>query len=255
MLKCLIVDDEMPAREELKYMLSSIDNVSIIGEADNGIRALDIINTLNPDIVFLDVQMPKISGIEVAKKLVQDRKDINIIFITAYENFAVDAFDVNAVDYLLKPISKERLDKAIKRIISLNHDRDKLEYNRLKSIIEDIGINKSKNINRISVYYKNKLIPIEVKDILYVTVEDKSTVIVTKDGKYEINYSLNELTDKLSEQTFFRTHKSYIVNLDMIESIEPWFNSTYNINLKHINQTIPVSRSHIKNFKEKMNIE
>lgn len=255
MLKCLIVDDEMPAREELKYMLKDIDSISILGEASNGIEALDMISRLNPDIVFLDIEMPKISGIEVAKTLIEENKKLNIVFTTAYDNFAVEAFDVNAVDYLLKPISEGRLNKAIKKIISLNGDREKLEYSKLKRIIEDIGENKSKNINRISVYHKNKLIPIEVKDILYVTIEDKSTVIVTQREKHEINYSLNELIEKLSNEKFFRTHKSYIVNLDMIESIEPWFNYTYNINLKYIDKAIPVSRSHIKKFKEKMNIE
>lgn len=255
MLRCLIVDDEIPAREELKYMLKDIENVTIIGEASNGIEALEMINDLDPDIVFLDVQMPKISGIELARKLVQDKKRLNIIFITAYDDFAVEAFDVNAVDYLLKPISKDRLNEAIKRIVSLANDSNEKEYNKLKKMIEDMGDSKHKNINRISVYHGNRLIPIEVKEISYITIEDKSTIIVTSNAKYEINSSLNELIEKLPKDVFFRSHKSYIVNLDMIESIDPWFNYTYNINLKDIKHAIPVSRSKVKDFKDKMNIE
>lgn len=255
MLRCLIVDDEMPAREELKYMLKDIKNIKVIGEASNGIEALDMINKLELDIVFLDVQMPKISGIELARGLIKDKKQINIIFITAYDDFAVEAFDVNAVDYLLKPISKDRLHKAIERIDKRDEGSEEMEYDKIKKMIEGMNRSKSKNIDRISVYHDNKLIPIEVDEILYITIEDKATIIVTSDDKYELNSSLSELMDKLPEDIFFRTHKSYIVNINMIKSIDPWFNYTYNINLKNTEQIVPVSRSHIKKFKAKMNIE
>ncbi len=255
MLTCLIVDDETPAREELKYMLKDIEDIVVLGEASNGVDAIKLIDSLAPDMVFLDIEMPEISGIDVAKMLAEKDKNIDIIFVTAYDNFAVDAFDVNAIDYLLKPISKERLYKAIDRINLLKEERKDIGYHKLKSIIEDIEDKKHKNLNRISVYHNNKLFPIDTKEIIYATIEDKSTIIVTASGKYKLNISLNELIDKMPRDTFFRSHKSYIVNLDMIESIVPWFNYTYNINFKDIKESIPVSRSHIKDFKDKMNIE
>lgn len=253
--RCLIVDDEMPARQELLYILSGIDGVEVVGQASNGIEALELINKLRPDIVFLDIQMPQISGIDVARRLLGEEYKPLIIFITAYDQFAVEAFEVNAIDYLLKPISEERLQKSLEKITSNREDNEKIDYNILNKLIQDIKSNAKTTPQRISLYYKNKLIPIEIKDIIYATIEDKNTVIVSNKGKFEANCTLNELMDRLDSSIFFRTHKSYILNLNYIESIEPWFNSTYNINLKGSKEVIPVSRNYAKEFKEAMNID
>ncbi|NLV89729.1 MAG: response regulator transcription factor [Tissierellia bacterium] len=254
MLKCLIVDDERPAREEILYILKEIGKVEVVGEASHGVEALELIEKLKPDVVFLDIQMPQMSGIEVAKRIVDQGYDLMIIFVTAYDQFAIEAFEVNAIDYLLKPISEDRLKKTIQKIISHKSEREDLSYDKLSRLIEDIRPTKASS-PWISVYYNNKLIPIEIKDIIYATIEDKNTVIITEKGKYGTNYTLNDLMEKLDPQIFFRSHKSYIINLKYIESIEPWFHSTYNINLKSVKDTIPVSRSCSKKFREIMNIE
>lgn len=253
MLRCLVVDDEKPAREEIMYILKQMDEVEVVGEASHGMEALKLIENLNPDVVFLDIQMPQMTGIEVARRLLDKGIELSIIFVTAYDQFALKAFEVNAVDYLLKPIDEDRLKKTIQKIISLKNNREILNYDKLTQLIKDMSLQKSSPW--ISVYHNNRLIPIETKDIIYITVEDKNTAIVTEKGKFETHYTLNELMEKLDPNIFFRSHKSYIVNLKYIESIEPWFNSTYNINLKHIKKVIPVSRSYSKKFKEKMNID
>ncbi len=254
LLRCLIVDDEMPARQELLYILSGIEGVEVAGEASHGIEALELIKKLRPDIVFLDIQMPQMSGIDVARKLLHEDYKPIIIFVTAYDQFAIEAFEVNAIDYLLKPISEERLEKRLENII-FNEDKEKFDYNKLHKLIQNIKTNTHTTPKRLSLYHNNKLIPIEIKDIIYVTIEDKNTIIVSNKGKFETNYTLNDLMEKLDSSNFFRSHKSYIVNLNYIESIEPWFNSTYNINLKNNKEVIPVSRYYSKNFKEIMNIE
>lgn len=254
MLKCLIVDDEQPAREEILYILKEIGSVEVIGEASHGMEALELIEKLKPDVVFLDIQMPQMSGIEVAKKLLDKNYNLMVIFVTAYDQFALEAFEVNAIDYLLKPICEDRLKRTIQKIISMKEDREGLSYDKLSRLIKDMSSTKS-STPWISVYHNNKLIPIETEDIIYATIEDKNTVIFTNKGKFETNYTLNDLMEKLDPHTFFRSHKSYIVNLKYIESIEPWFHSTYNINLKSVKDTIPVSRSCSKKFREIMNIE
>jgi len=254
MLKCLIVDDERPAREEILYLLKEIGDVEVVGEATHGMEALELIEKLKPDVVFLDIQMPQMSGIEVAKRILDKDCELMTIFVTAYDQFALQAFEVNAVDYLLKPICEDRLKKTIQKIISFKNDREGINYDRLRRLINDMSPTKSSS-PWISVYHDNKLIPIETKDIIYATIEDKSTVIITDKGKFEANYTLNDLMEKLDPQIFFRSHKSYIINLKYIESIEPWFHSTYNINLKSVKDTIPVSRSCSKKFREIMNIE
>lgn len=254
MYRCLIVDDEMPARQELIYILRGIEGVEVIGEASHGMEALRLIEELKPHIVFLDIQMPQMSGIEVARRLLYKNENTPIvIFVTAYDQFALEAFEVNAIDYLLKPIREERLEKSLKKIIST--EREKPSKDKLDKLIEYIQLNNKKAPQRISVYHQDRLIPIETKDIIYITTEDRNTIIHSRKGKFETNHTLNELMENLDSTVFFRSHKSYIVNLNYIESIEPWFNSTYNINLKDNDDVIPVSRNYFKEFKKIMNIE
>lgn len=255
MKRCLIVDDETPAREELSYILSDIEGVGVVGQASNGIEALELIRTLSPDIIFLDIQMPQMSGMDVARELLNEINRPKIIFVTAYDQFAIEAFEVNAIDYLLKPISEERLRKRVQEIIEIEENEEVIDYNKLSRLIKDMKSDLKSTPNIISLYHNNKLIPIEIRDIIYATIEDKETIIVTKKGRFQINCTLNKLLERLDSSNFFRTHKSYIVNLNSIESVELWFNSTYNINLKDNKEVIPVSRNYSKDFKQIMNID
>lgn len=253
--RCLIVDDEIPARKELIFILNDIEGVEVVGEASHGREALELNRQLKPDIMFLDIQMPEMTGIDVARILLEEEHKPMVIFVTAYDQFAIEAFEVNAIDYLLKPISEERLKNRLKDINSTKQALGDSNYKRLSKMIQDIKSDMKDLPNIISVYHKNKLLPIEIKDIIYATIEDKNTVIVTDRGKFEINWTLNKLLEKLDSSMFFRSHKSYIVNLNNIASIDPWFNATYNINLKDNKGIVPVSRSYAKAFREIMNIE
>lgn len=255
MIRAIVVDDEVPAREELIYILQNFEDIEIIGQASHGIEALELNRKLKPDLIFLDIQMPKISGIDVARKILQEPNIPLIIFVTAYEEHALEAFEVNAIDYILKPISIERLSKSMNKIIN-NINMGKSDYlGKIDKLIKTLKEREPENPIRISVSDNGKIIPLDTKEIIYATIEDKNTVIFSKKGKFETNYTLGELADKLGKESFFRSHKSYLINLDLIEVIEPWFNSTFNLKLKDIVDKIPVSRSQSKEFKSIMNID
>ncbi len=251
MIRCIIVDDEKPARDELTYLLSSIEDIMVVGEAENGIQAIRKAIEEKPQLVFLDVNMPGINGIDVAKELAALESKPLIVFITAYDSYAVSAFEVSAFDYLLKPVSEERLRNSLDRIRSMVSSREARVLDKLDKLSGELGLSRS---TRIVGYQNGMLFPIELDEILFLTLEEKNTIVVCERGKFQINGTLSELQEKLSDRKFFRSHKSYIVNLDRIDSIEPWFNSTYNIHIKGIDETIPVSRTYAKAFKEAMNI-
>ncbi len=251
MIRCIIVDDEKPARDELTYLLSSIEDIMVVGEAENGIQAIRKAIEEKPQLVFLDVNMPGINGIDVAKELAALESKPLIVFITAYDSYAVSAFEVSAFDYLLKPVSEERLRNSLDRIRSMVSSREARVLDKLDKLSGELGLSRS---TRIVGYQNGMLFPIELDEILFLTLEEKNTIVVCERGKFQINGTLSTLQEKLSDRKFFRSHKSYIVNLDRIDSIEPWFNSTYNIHIKGIDETIPVSRTYAKAFKEAMNI-
>lgn len=255
MIRSIVVDDELPAREELIYILQSFEEIEIVGEASHGIEALELNRKLKPDLIFLDIQMPKISGIDVASKILKESHIPFVVFVTAYEEYALKAFEVNAIDYILKPISIERLSKTVEKIIN-NTNIEKSNYlGKLNKLIQDLRANERETGTKISVSDNGKLIPLDSTEIIYATIENKNTIIFSEKGKFETNYTLGELSGKLNRANFFRCHKSYLVNLDLIEVIEPWFNSTFNLKLKNIKDKIPVSRSQSKEFKNIMNIE
>lgn len=254
MIRSIVVDDELPAREELIYILQSFEEIEIVGEASHGMEALELNRKLKPDLIFLDIQMPKINGIDVAGKILKESHIPFVVFVTAYEEYALQAFEVNAIDYILKPISIERLSKTVEKIIN-NTNIEKSNYlGKLNKLIQDLRVNERETGTKISVSANGKLIPLDSAEIIYATIENKNTIIFSEKGKFETNYTLGELSRKLNRANFFRCHKSYLVNLDLIEVIEPWFNSTFNLKLKNIKDKIPVSRSQSKEFKNIMNI-
>ncbi len=258
MFKCIIVDDEVLARSELKYMLEKYDEIDVVGEAENAIEALKLNEENQVDLMFVDIKMPKISGIELAEILMERKNPPKIVFVTAYDKFAIQAFKVNAIDYLLKPIDDEELDKTIKNKIypfmDNKDNRNDEKYEEIRKILFEID-GRDRNLSKITVNVNEKLIPIDFSEIIYITVEDKETVIRTKENKYTIGFTLSELYEKLKDERFFRSHKSFIVNTNYIDIIEPWFNSTLNLKMKIIEETIPVSRSNVKKFKSIMNVD
>lgn len=255
MIRAIVVDDETPAREELIYILKSFKDIEVIGQGGHGQEALLLNKELNPDLIFLDIDMPGLSGIEVAEELLKDSHRPFIVFVTAYEKYAIDAFEVNAIDYILKPISESRLEKGLKRICKSIDTKEDDYLEKIENLLSSLNKNQEKLPTRISLNHNGTLIPIDVEDIIYASIEDKTTVVYTSKGKFKINSTLNELKDRLNSPKFFRSHRSFLVNLDSIEAIEPWFNCTYNLKLRGTKEMILVSRSQSKEFREIMNIE
>lgn len=253
-MNVIIIDDEKPAREELKYLLSDFDNITVMGEASDGESAVNLIYKLKPDVIFLDIQMPAVTGIEVAEILLNSPDTPYIIFITAYDSYAIKAFELHAVDYLLKPIEKNRLIASVDRVRDLMCST-KNGDSSLSSLKEMIGSFVPKKINSyITVCRDERYYPIPFEQIKYAFCEGGKTVLVTTEGKFTYKNTLQSLEEDMTED-FFRSHKSYIINIRFIEEIEPWFNGAFQIKMKADDHEIPLSRNYAKKFKEILNMD
>ncbi|MEL1136661.1 LytTR family transcriptional regulator DNA-binding domain-containing protein [Desulfitobacterium sp. THU1] len=249
MIHVLIVDDEAPARDELAYLLNGVPEVHIDEMAKNGREALEKIQKLKPEVVFLDIQMPDISGLAVCRELIALLKPDElpfIIFATAYDQHALEAFQVNAIDYVLKPFDEERIHAAIDKVKRLSHPPNPEAYNRILSLLERIP--KSK----LPIEENERIVLLDPDEIIYCTINGRQVLIQTQKNTYTTNYNLAELEHRLG---FLRTHKSYLVNTEKIREIIPWFNGTYNlVMLDDAASTVPVSRTYIKDFRSKIGL-
>ncbi len=254
-MRCIVVDDEMPARDEIIYLLEKIGDVEVVGEASSGIGALELIRKKNPDVVFLDINMSGMDGFDLVNETLKEKINPFFVFVTAYDQYAIKAFEVNAIDYLLKPINKLRLQKTMDRLRTFISNKDsKIEVeNKLNNFIKSFD-NKSK-VNKICVYKNGKYIPLKPKDILFVTTVGRHTIIRTKLGEFTTNLTLSELEEKLTQYNFFRSHRSYLLNLDEVKEIHNWFNGTFQVVLNGVDDVkVAVSRNKASEFKEIMNI-
>jgi DNA-binding LytR/AlgR family response regulator len=243
-LSTLIVDDEAPARERLKRLLTHNNTVEIIGEAEDGKSAVEMIEDWNPDLVLLDIQMPGLDGFEVIKMLT---KTPLIIFVTAYDQYAIQAFEVNAIDYLLKPFTKVRLDRAIEKA---NQELSKKTDFTAKIDALFQTLNKQKRyLERVAVRHEGRIMVTPVTDIDWIGAEEGTIYIHTKDQRYLVNYTLDEFDSRLSPRTFFRAHRSAIINLNRVKEIIPWFAGSYRVRLSS-GVEIDVSRSRVKELKK-----
>lgn len=242
MLNVILVDDEKLSLDQLEYILNKNRQLQIIGSYTCSIEALEQIQIAQPDIVMLDIDMPQKSGIEVAKKILEMKKDIFIVFITAYDEYALKAFELEAVDYIIKPFSEKRVNKTINLVQKRMKKTDALKQQ--KKLFE---------CNKISVWKNNTIRLLDLNQIYYFTVDGKKTIAHVKDDSYLINETLGQLEEHLKTKSFLRCYKSFIVNIEYIDSIIPMFNQTYIIKLKNSNIEIPVSRYYSKKLKELLN--
>lgn len=240
-MRVIIVEDELPAREELKYFIRNFEQIEIVSEFDNGLDVLKFIQENIVDVIFLDINIPLLDGMLLAKTINQFKVKPKIVFLTAYKEYAVEAFELEAFDYILKPYSEERILSMLNKLIK-HKDRDvKLED---RDVI----------LSKVSLWKNNKLIVVDIKDIYYCEARERETAVFTKDGEYIVKNSITEFEKNVQSNNFFKTHRSYIVNTSKIEEIIPWFNNTYKLKLKDIKIEIPVSRSKIKEFRTIMHI-
>jgi len=253
-LRAVLVDDEQLARDELGYLLDQIGGVEVIGQAGNGVEALTTIDRLQPDVVFLDVQMPGLNGFEVARRLLSNRVASHIIFVTAYDQHAIEAFEVNAVDYLLKPVDQARLEMAVdraRRRVATDRPVDGVNHADLERIIQLVTERQSRR-ERLAIKVGERFLLVQAEDIIYASLADEGISVVTSQHAGTSNYrTLDELHERLDPTVFWRVHRSHLVNINKIKEIVPWFSRNYMLRMKDEKSTeIPVSRTQTRRLRE-----
>jgi two-component system response regulator LytT len=254
-LRALLVDDERLARDELAYLLDRAGDVDVVGQAGNGIEAIGLVEDLDPDVVFLDVQMPGMNGFEVARRLLERGEPPQVVFVTAYDQHALEAFNVNAVDYLLKPVDPARLEQAVQRTARrLAVDRSPgagLSNEELARIVQLVSERQARR-GRLAVKVGERFLLVNADDVIYASVIDEAITIVGGNLSGTSNFrTLDELHASLDPNVFWRVHRSHLVNINKIKEIVPWFSRNYLLRMKDAKSTeIPVSRSQTKRLRE-----
>lgn len=251
-IRAIVVDDEVPARNELKYILQNNPSVETVGTFANGKTVLEYLKEFPEaaDIIFLDIEMPVMDGIETAIEIEKITDYPKLVFSTGFPQFAIKAFDMAIFDYILKPYNDTRVNKTIERLKSILCQNNKLKING-----EVVVENNLFSINIVGT--DDKIIVLNsVKEIIFVrSIKKGNTLFYTTRGILESKILLKDIEERLKPYSFFRTHKSYIVNLKMIREIEPWFNDTYVLVMdKYKDEQVPVSRHYLKDFKTIMKI-
>ena len=237
-LKAIVVDDERLARKELILMLNDFSNIEIEGEAADISTAQKLLAEKNPDLVFLDIQMPGESGFDLINSIPVNTK---VIFVTAFDEYAIRAFDVNALDYLLKPVNPKRLKETIERIEQLG-----------KTVSSSDNLKKLAESDRLLVTLNSRLQFVKIKNIIYISAAGDYTEIKTTENQKGITLkSIKEWEARLPESMFVRIHRSTIVNLEFVDKIEEWFQKSYRIYLKTVEQPFDVSRRYTSKLKER----
>jgi two-component system, LytTR family, response regulator LytT len=301
-LTALIIDDEPLARQELQYLLDAAGDVSVLAQGTNGIEAVELIRTHKPDVIFLDVRMPGLDGFAVLKKvLAQDRKMKlpQVVFATAFDQYAVKAFEVNAVDYLLKPFDSKRVQRTLEKVRERVTSAAELAAESLGGVTGSVngsagggegrvasrvagaeakldallrmveertgmasggavttgaaGLGRS---GKVVVRAQSRLLLVDQKDLCFATIEEGRISVVTKALEGDSNCrTLEELTDQLDPEQFWRVHRSFVVNIQHIREVVPWFKSSYQLRMDDRKQTeVPVSRSQTKRLRELFNL-
>jgi two-component system LytT family response regulator/two-component system response regulator LytT len=257
-VRVLITDDEQLAREELRYQLEQLGDVEVVADATNGLEALAAVDRYSPDLVFLDIQMPGLGGFEVARRLLERQDEPPaLIFVTAFDQHAIEAFEVNAVDYLLKPVEGARLEQALDRA------RRRIEAGRPSSstspplndqLEQIVKMMANRQIRREQVALKvgERFMLVQADDIIFASLADESINIVTGQVSGTSNYrTLDDLQARLDPEVFWRVHRSHLVNINKIKEIVPWFSRNYILRMKDAKGTeIPVSRAQTKRLRE-----
>jgi two-component system response regulator LytT len=279
-ITAVIVDDEQLAREELKYLLDSTGSVEVVAEGANGIEAVDLIEEYQPDVVFLDVQMPGLDGFAVLKHLIDHRglkRLPQIVFATAYDQYAVRAFDVNAVDYLLKPFDRNRILQAVERTRArlLDSGQDgsgapvagasddnggRNESTGISTLLEMLHKQQNSQRNttpsKLIVQVQSRLLLVDQAEICFAAIEEGTIRVVTPtvEGHSKCR-TLEELLELLDPNVFWRAHRGFVVNINHIREVVPWFKSSYQLRMADRKQTeIPVSRAQTRRLRELFNL-
>ncbi|MDA8097028.1 MAG: DNA-binding response regulator [Desulforudis sp.] len=243
-LKALIIDDEYPARQELRYALSKFDNVEIVGEAANASEALALIKALDYSVLFLDISMPGMNGLELGAAIQEMEKPPYVIFVTAYDEYALKAFEVNAIDYIMKPIEENRLRIAVNKVVKTTQDTGSRVQNGLDDEAARI------KIDRIPADTNGKTVLVSLSDIVYAYTEQDAVYVKTFSDVLSTHFTLKELEARLDPGVFFRTHRCCLVNLRKVKEIIPFFNGTYTLVMDDTDRSeVPLSRAQAKKLR------
>lgn len=248
-LKAVIIEDEELGRELVKNYVKNIDTVEIIKECENGFEGAKAINELNPDLVFLDIQMPKLNGFEMIE-LIDEEIRPEIIFTTAYNQYAIQAFELNAIDYLLKPFSKERFFEAVSK--AENRIRNKSEKSEKSVVSNLIQQPITDTLERVVIKSHNKISVLPVNKIKYIEAQDDYVMIYSSEGKHLKQATMKYFEKNLDSNEFLRIHRSYIVKIDQVSQLEPYAKDSYVARLKD-GSVVKISKSGLKTLKEKLN--
>ena len=265
-LRVVIVDDEPLARQELQYLLTAVGEVEVVAVGSNGIEAVELILTQKPDAVFLDVQMPGLDGFGVLKKLLEKKIQLpQVIFATAYDQYAVRAFEVNASDYLLKPFDRARVRKTVEKARAripasgpaVSDSVTVAKLDALLHMVEEARAQTPRNgTGKVVLKTQDRLLLVNHKDICFASIEGGAISVTTSTVEGQSNCrTLEELTDQLDPDMFWRVHRSFVVNIQHIREVVPWFKSSYQLRMDDPKKTeIPVSRNQTKRLRELFNL-
>jgi two-component system LytT family response regulator/two-component system response regulator LytT len=249
-ISAIIADDEELARAELKYLLEEIGDVEVVGSASNGLEAIELIRRLDPAVAFLDIQMPGLDGLSVVRRLRESGiEPPHIVFSTAYDQFAIEAFRLEATDYLLKPIERERLEETLDRTRRLISDR-------ITEPAAGAALARGPVLNRLLVKSGPRNLIVDPNELIYATIDGGVITLVTTQVEGQSSFrTLEELQSALDSEVFWRAHRSYVVNINRIREVVPWFKSTYQLKMEDKKGSeIPVSRLQSRRLREMLNL-
>ena len=249
-LTAIVADDEQLARDELCFLLGQLDGVEVVGQATNGVEALDEIARREPDVAFLDVQMPGLTGFEVARRLMESGNGASVIFVTAFDERAIEAFEVNAVDYVLKPVDPARLDTALRRARRRRGENEPLA-GQLDRLVKMMAGQKDRR-DQVAVKVNDRFVLVQADDIIHASlVEDSINIVTIQVSGTSNDRTLEELHARLNPEVFWRVHRSHLVNINKVNEIVPWFSRNYILRMTDAKATeIPVSRSQTRRLRE-----
>lgn len=252
-IRCVIVEDEIPAAEELKFLINQNEDFVVDDMAINGEDGYEKIMDLNPDVVFLDINMPLQNGVELAKRIYRESGDTLIVFLTACNLHAIEAFEINALDYVLKPVDDSRFAMTIERI--RNKIAELKKQDEIPLMLSEMfdKLQKKQNVYRkLPGELNGKIIFIDIKDVYFCYIDEEKTYIKTRDRSYLTGDNLCQIEKKTN---FFRAHRSYLVNLDNIKELFSWFNGTYKLVMDDVEKSeIPISRNNVRKLKDLLGI-
>ncbi|MBU2702525.1 two-component system LytT family response regulator/two-component system response regulator LytT [Sporomusaceae bacterium BoRhaA] len=252
MLKALVVDDEKPARDELSYLLSLESALEVVGQADSGAAAITLAAKLKPNVIFMDIEMRGVTGLEAASVLRSLLPDVIIIFSTAYDHYAIKAFEIGAVDYILKPFEGQRVHTAVERL----KNYPAVHWQAAAQRMDEVFRQTKTVVTKLPVDKNGKIVLVSYDDIVYVTIKRGTVLVITHQDEYQYHGTLAELEERTRQTSLTRVHKSYLVNLDKVSEVIPWFKGTYWLKVDHpLHTEIPVSKNQIKEIKSLLGLK